>query len=218
MTRLLLRFSPLYAITLALPLAFGLSACASMTDTPNQQVQVLTPGAEGAKCTLTTDYAKYVVHPPETIFMRRMQEPLKIRCLAPGNRERTTFAYPQKNGTALGNVITGGISAIYDHFSGALYKYPSPITIDFRHTIATKNTLPNYYKPDTVSPLDQKPEKIQGQATHPRFGDDPASLIEKDTEKDESKDSQDMGSLTDDSEKSSQKSPETLASPDPVKK
>ncbi len=153
-----------------------------MTDTPNQHVQVLTPGATDARCLLTTNYAKFLVHPPETIFIRRMQEPLKVVCTAPGNRTRTTFAYPKKNGAALGNVITGGLSTAYDHFSGALYEYPSPIIVDFRHTIATGYPLPNYYAPDTVSPLDQNPFQVKGLPTHPSFGDTPAALIEKDDE------------------------------------
>lgn len=198
------RFKSLYTLSLVLPTVVALSSCASMTDTPNQQIQVLTPGAEGAKCTISTDYAKYITNPPETFFIRRMQEPLKIHCVAPGNRERTTFAYPKRNGAAFGNIITGGVSAFYDHFSGALYEYPSPITVDFRHTIATKRPLPAYYSPDTISPLDQKPAGTLGVPTHPTFGNDPAALIEKETDKLDEKEATGSDPALNDSEKSSE--------------
>lgn len=138
-----------------------LAGCASIKDTPNQKIQVLTPGATGARCVLRTDYAALVAYPPQTVFIRRMQEPLKVTCSAPGNREKIVFAYPLLNRSAAGNVATAGLTALYDHLSGALYEYPSKIVVDFSLTKASDRDLPKYHAPDTISPFDQVPEDLR---------------------------------------------------------
>lgn len=132
-----------------------MSACASVVDTPQQELRIVTPGAEGARCTLTNEHASFVAHPPKAVTIHRASTPLTITCQAPGNRERTTVVYAQLNKTALGNATTAGVGAVYDQVSGALYEYPSPVTVDFTATRATQMPLPTYHNPDTVSPLDQ---------------------------------------------------------------
>jgi hypothetical protein len=152
-------FSAHRALVLTLPLLL-LAWCASLVDTPNQRVQVLTPGATGAKCEITSQYTLYKAYPPETVFMRRGKDPLRVTCIAPGNREKTIMVYPTLNPNATGNFATGGLSGVYDHFSGALYDYPDPIVVDFRSGVATPRPLPQYHAPDTVSPFDVRPETL----------------------------------------------------------
>lgn len=132
-----------------------ITACASVVDTPQQELRIVTPGAEGARCTLTNDHASFVAHPPKAVTIHRASTPLTVTCQAPGNRERTTVVYAKLNKTALGNATTAGVGAVYDQVSGALYEYPSPVTVDFTATRATQMPLPSYHNHDTVSPLDQ---------------------------------------------------------------
>jgi hypothetical protein len=143
--------------------ALVLSACASITDTPNQQVQVLTPGAQDSRCVLRSPHVRYVVYPPQTILMRRDNDPLKIVCTAPGNREKVAFAYPRLNGSVTTNLALGGLGGLYDHVSGALYEYPNPIVVDFRRTTPSDRALPGYHNDDTMSPFDQAPEDLRDQ-------------------------------------------------------
>lgn len=139
----------------------SLAACASYTDTPNQRIQVLTPGATGARCVMATQYTRVVVYPPQDAMIRRMQEPLKVTCQAPGNREKTVVVVPKINEVAYGNVATGGLGAVYDQISGALYEYPSPIYVDFTNTRAGTQGMPAYHARDTVSPFDQVNEDVR---------------------------------------------------------
>jgi hypothetical protein len=138
----------------------ALSACASVIDTPNQQLRIMTPGAEKARCVVATQFARYIAYPPKDVFIRRMQEPLTIICQAPGNREKTVVVYARLNKSAVGNVITGGVTAAYDHASGALYEYPSPVIVDFSNVRASTRALPAYHNPDTVSPFDHVNEPM----------------------------------------------------------
>lgn len=143
----------------------ALSACASYSDTPNQRIQVLTPGATHARCVLATQYTRMVVYPPQDGFIRRMQEPLKVTCQAPGNREKTIVVKAKINGAAYGNVATAGVGAVYDQISGALYEYPSPIYVDFMNTRAGGQGMPAYHARDTVSPFDQVNENSRRSVT-----------------------------------------------------
>jgi len=155
-------------LLLTLTACGSLAACASAISTPNQSIAVITPGAEDARCVLSTQHARFVAYPPKAITIRRMQEPLKVTCTAPGNRERTVVVHPVVNKMAAGNVVTAGVGAAYDHVSGALYQYPSPVMVDFTGTRASQRALPSYHNPDTVSPFDQVNEDMRDAATaHP---------------------------------------------------
>lgn len=146
----------------------SLSACASYWDTPNQRVQFLTPGATGAKCVITTGDSKVVVYTPGNAFLRRSQKPLKVNCLAPGNREKTIIVPASVNKTAATDVATAGVGAVYDQISGALYTYPEVVTVDFTNTRARVSDMPLYHAPDTVSPFDHVNEDMRDNpAQHP---------------------------------------------------
>lgn len=135
-------------------LALLMAACASVTDTPNQNIHVATPGATDARCVLATEHYKVVAYPPQTVFMRRMNEPLTVTCQAPGTREKTLIVRPYINKEAMGNGVTAGLGFAYDKVSGALYEYPKRIVVDFTHTKARVGDLPGYHTRDTVSPFD----------------------------------------------------------------
>lgn len=145
-----------------------LTGCSSMVDTPNQQVQILTPGAEGARCVIQNTEVRYITHPPETVAMKRIGSPMTVVCDAPGNRTKTIVVYPHLNSSTFGNITTAGLGSVYDYFSGAFYDIPNPITVDFRHTVATSSPLPKYHNIDTVSPFATEPEDIRDvPALHP---------------------------------------------------
>lgn len=136
-------------------LAMLLSGCATYLDSPMQKIMVLTPGANNARCTLVADEANYVAYPPQAITVRRMQEPMRVTCMAPGNREKTMVIYSGINAATTNNAFNGGVGLAVDQLSGALYQYPETVVVDFRNTRATAQALPNYHNVDTVSPFDQ---------------------------------------------------------------
>ncbi len=131
-----------------------LSGCASVLDTPNQTIHILTPGAKDARCVLATDDFRAVAYPPQKIVMRRMPDQLVVTCTAPGNREKTIVVPAAMNKVSSTGVPTVGVGSVYDHFSGALYEYPERIVVDFTHTRARMSDLPGAHARDTVSPFD----------------------------------------------------------------
>lgn len=142
-------------------LIMALSACASINDTPNQEIYVQTPGAKGARCILSTQDFRAIAYPPKPVLMRRMADPLKVTCQAPGNREKTVVVRSHINPTATANALTAVVGVAYDSVSGALYEYPSPIIVDFRNVRAGPQEMPLYHSADTVSPFDQVNEDMQ---------------------------------------------------------
>lgn len=141
--------------------AFALGACASAIDTGNQKLYIQTPGATEARCVLKTEEFRLVAYPPKPVLIRRMADPLTVTCQAPGNREKVVVVRPVMNKTAVANAGTAGLGAVYDHFSGALYEYPSPVIVSFSNVRARAQTMPAYHAPDTVSPFDQINEDMQ---------------------------------------------------------
>ncbi len=116
----------------------------------------MTPGAENSECYVTTDAVngiKYRVRPPQTIRIKRSNDDLIVKCQAPGNREKT-LRVPRSVHSAAALNITNGIvpGVVYDHFSGALYRYPKEISVDFTGIEPKISDFPAYEALDTIDP------------------------------------------------------------------
>ena len=123
-------FRPLVLFALAL-----LGGCATMSDSPTQQLEVRTVldyreiGAVG--CILSNDAGRWYVIAPGRVTVTRNKGPLSISCKKQGVAIAAERVEAQLNtGNLVGNLITtAGIGHYVDRYSGAGYGYPSTLTV-----------------------------------------------------------------------------------------
>lgn len=132
--------------------ALSLGACAYAIEDSIQDVKFVTPGATGAYCNVYVEDLRYVVHPPQTINLRNSGEDLKVDCWAPGNRRQTIFVRPHNAKSADLNLLNMGVGFAWDEASGALYKYPQIIEINFTDTPTKEAPPPFQNAPDIRQP------------------------------------------------------------------
>lgn len=142
-------------ITLAMFATLTLGACSTVTEGSQQQITFETVGAVDAICEINqgaNDY-QYQVRPPQTIWVKKTRRDLNIECVAPGNRKASKVVETDVAATTFLNVFNGVLpGAAYDAESGAIFKYPDKIVIDFTSEVAKPNPLPSYHNLDTLDP------------------------------------------------------------------
>lgn len=134
--------------------ALLLTGCATMVEESSQKVNFLAVGATEVMCDIDTGTLKYRVNPPETLVIKKSRRDLNISCMAAGNRLKSMTVPSSLSGWTFGNVVAGAVipGALYDGESGAMFKYPEIIVIDFSDTIAQPSSMPAYHAPDTLNP------------------------------------------------------------------
>jgi len=138
-----------------------LGGCAYVVDTSIQDVRIETPGAHNAICYMYVDGLRYKVHPPEAINISKNEKDLIIDCRAPGNRRQMVKVPAQISRAAAGNVVTGVVpGAAFDYASGALFKYPDVISIDFTGIAPSAMPLPAHNSPDIKQPEEYRLEEF----------------------------------------------------------
>ena len=125
---------------------FVLTSCASYIEGHLQQVTFETPGAADARCDIEigANGLRYTVYPPQTAWIDKTAKDMHITCQAPGNRIATKDVKSELAGTTLLNVANGTLGAWYDGQSGAMFKFPDAISIDFSNVVAAEVPLPAY--------------------------------------------------------------------------
>lgn len=121
-----------------------LAACSTVVRGPTQEVQILTPGVEGAVCMLETPGARRRVWVPTVVNIEKSHDPLSITCLAPGNREKTILVEPVVDNSAYMNLANAGVGALVDLETGAMFEFPETIVVDFRDIPSQPMPLPAY--------------------------------------------------------------------------
>jgi hypothetical protein len=140
---------PLLAATALL----SLTACATLFDHSSQPVNFQAAGATEVACDVTYAGLKYHVRPPQTIIVQKSREDMRLSCQAAGNRVKTMVVPSSVSGWTFANVGNGVVpGAAYDAETGAMFKYPDVILIDFSDTTARMDTLPAYHAVDTLDP------------------------------------------------------------------
>lgn len=131
-----------------------LGACAYATEKSIQDLTVVTPGAHDALCYVEVDGMKYKFHPPETVNIFKSKKDLIVDCLAPGNRHQRVIIEPQISTASIaGNIPTGLVpGAAWDYTSGAMFKYPDIVEVNFTHTPVKSEDLPAHNNPDIKQP------------------------------------------------------------------
>ncbi len=127
----------------------ALAGCSSIIETPSQKIEIVTPGAKISWCDLHIGNMIYRAEPPQILTIKKTDHPIEVKCLASGNRMKTTVVEPRLSRYAAGNVVTAGIGVAYDYASGALFNYPERIIVDFTQEIASPSPLPSYHDTDS---------------------------------------------------------------------
>ena len=123
----------------------AMSGCARVIQGSTQDVSIETPGADGATCFIENEEFRYKTYAPQTIRMTKTVYPLNVRCLAPGNRQKTVVVPLKIQEETFMNVVNGLLPGMwYDHESRAFYKMPSKIVVDFTEMAPTAMPLPKY--------------------------------------------------------------------------
>lgn len=129
-------------------MVFVVSGCAYVVDDSIQNVRFETPGAQHAKCDVVVDGVKYVVSPPQKLNIFKSRKPLEVDCMAPGNRRKKIFIEPAIEKSTYGNIANVGAGAAVDYASGAMFRYPDVVHIDFTGAPIKDSALPAHDSPD----------------------------------------------------------------------
>jgi hypothetical protein len=118
---------------LGLGLCLGLLAgCSTLTTGTTQTVSVITPGAEGASCELTSPEVGVIqVVTPAQVVLSKSQHSVKVSC----RKECFTDGQGLINSTfeemTAGNLLVGGVVGVaVDASSGAMNKYDPHVQIE----------------------------------------------------------------------------------------
>ncbi len=161
---------------LAATAVIAMSGCATILNHSSQEVNFQAVGATDVLCDI--DYAglKYHVRPPQTITLSNSRHDMNLVCVAAGNRVKAMSVPSSLSGYTLANVTNGVVpGASYDAASGAMFKFPEVIVIDFSDTVAAVDPLPSYEALDAVDPRSIGIEHL-GSDTLKLPGDDARAL------------------------------------------
>ena len=130
----------------------ALGACSYTMDEHIQDLRIVTPGAHGAVCYAYVDKLKYKFRPPQTLNISKSDEDLIVDCLAPGNRRKEVVIKAQIEQSVYANALTAGAGAVWDYSSGAMFKYPDVVEVNFENMPSRAEDLPAQNKPDIKQP------------------------------------------------------------------
>lgn len=118
-----------------------------------QDIAIATPGAKNAKCTMDINGFKYTVSPPQIVNVTKTKEKMVLTCSAPGNRQRVVFVEPIFSKFFVpGAIATVGAGGLWDYASGAAFRYPDIVEVDFSKTPVKPEALPDHNADDIRAP------------------------------------------------------------------
>lgn len=129
-----------------------LASCAYGLDRHIQDVKITTPGAHGSVCYAYVDGLRYRMHPPQTISVNNTREDLIVDCLAPGNRRKKVVVKADVNDTTFLNATNAGVGLPWDVFSGAAFKFPDIVEVNFTSAEIQPEKPPAQNAPDIKQP------------------------------------------------------------------
>ena len=114
----------------------ALAGCATMTETSEQYVMVMTvldhQQVAGIGCVLSNDAGRWFVTSPGRVQIRKSTQPLTVDC-----RKDDVWSYdqigPKQNASRWGNILlTAGAGQLIDRETGAGFDYPQTLTVVLR--------------------------------------------------------------------------------------
>ncbi|MDP6426725.1 MAG: hypothetical protein QGH73_11415 [Rhodospirillales bacterium] len=124
-----MRWLAIVALGLALP------GCAFMLSGPAQTIEIETPRAEGARCTLidSDDAARHLDSTPGQVTVPSGDGPFTISCGKAGFQTALASFDESLNPDVYWNLFNGIVPGLYiDSLSGAAQKYPEKIVVWLR--------------------------------------------------------------------------------------
>jgi hypothetical protein len=112
-----------FAVALTAVAAFG--GCATIVKGTTQSVAIETPGAPGAKCTLTSSSVSNVtLVTPASVVIQKGSESVRVLCKKECFDDGIGLITSGTEAMAAGNIIAGGVIGLgIDAASGAMNKY-----------------------------------------------------------------------------------------------
>ena len=127
-------------------------ACAYGIDGAHQDVKFETPGAHGAYCDVYIEKLRYRVKPPQVINVFKSQDGMTVDCKAPGNRRIIEKVESKVEKSTAWNASNVGVGVPWDYASGAMFRYPDVIKVDFTRIPVSDPPLPAQNNPDIRQP------------------------------------------------------------------
>ncbi len=124
--------------------ALLLASCSTVIVGQIQDVTIETSGADNTLCYMQNREFSFRFYPPQTLKVTKSSDPYTIRCLAPGNREKTLVLEPKVSDNTFWNATNAGVGVPVDHLSAAMYELPDKIVIDFEGMPAGGYQQPGY--------------------------------------------------------------------------
>lgn len=142
---------------IVITLSILMTACASVTGSPNQSLSIQTReqnGKEvvGATCDIINKRGTWFITTPGTTSIHRSNDDIQITCRKEGMEHGRASVVSDTKGSMFGNILLGGgIGAIVDHNNGSAYEYPAFIQV----FMGTSTTIGNPKKdiPQQSNPL-----------------------------------------------------------------
>lgn len=161
--------------------ALSLAGCSTIVTGSTQTIHFEAVGATEARCVVETEKRKYLVNLPEKAEIKKSRRDLQLTCHAAGNRTKTMIVPSEVSGWTFANVTNGAIFGVpYDGETGAMFKYPDVVIVDFTDTVAAMDTLPGYHAIDTLDPRSSSaPVEDMGPSRNKLPGDDATALRHK---------------------------------------
>lgn len=124
--------------------ALLLASCSTVIDGQIQDVTIETQGANNTLCYMQNNEFSFRFYPPQTLKVTKSRDPYTIRCLAPGNREKTIVVAPKVSDNTFWNATNVGVGVPVDHLSAAMYELPDKIVISFEGMLPSGYDQPGY--------------------------------------------------------------------------
>jgi hypothetical protein len=144
------------ALALAVASGIGLSGCATLSDSGQQQLEVHAildhREVAGVGCLLENDLGRWFVVAPGRVTVTRSSQPLAVDCKHEGRGSASEWWVSRFDTDKLiGNLATtAGLGYYVDRHSGAGFSYPSTLTVSMR---APKAGAPDPGEADPGTPI-----------------------------------------------------------------
>lgn len=125
--------------------ALLLSSCATALEQPAQDLHIDIVGTGEALCDVTQPGRRYRAYAPGSIRVMKSDDPLTLKCAAPGNREMSVTLTPKMTPMLAANIANGIVPGVtWDYLSGAAHHYPDKVVMDFSGMPPQEYPMPDY--------------------------------------------------------------------------
>lgn len=125
--------------------ALILSSCATALEQPVQDLHIDIVGTGEALCDVTQPGRRYRAYAPGSIRVMKSDDPMTVKCAAPGNRELSVTLTPKMSPMLAANVTNGIVPGVtWDYLTGASHHYPDRVVMDFSAMPPQEYPMPDY--------------------------------------------------------------------------